>query len=177
MEWSKEQGRWIFPDSRTPEQKAKDKARAEDLHRKMEEHKKAYKPVSDRIATTWGKQVACGLGWKDLIFNLVERIDKVWEGFSSWKPHECWQLNQVKEKFGGLRFYVGIPMKKEDSDSEELVKDFEKRCDETYRLINNAEARSTKICEKCGQQGKALSVNGWLSTLCEACRKKQKVTL
>ncbi len=59
------------------------------------------------------------------------------------------KLNQVKEKFGGLRFYVaaGEP-------------------DEVYKLIWAAENASTTICEICGAPGE-LRYGGWIKTLCD----------
>ena len=54
---------------------------------------------------------------------------------------------QVKEKWGGLRFYV--------SGTTELL-DF----------IDEMEARSLKTCEVCGQPGKPRE-GGWIRTLCD----------
>ena len=56
--------------------------------------------------------------------------------------------SQVKEKFGGLRFYV-------DGANEEH-----------HNFIWFAENMSYRTCEKCGNPGK-LYTNGWHTTLCE----------
>lgn len=59
---------------------------------------------------------------------------------------------QVKEKFGGLRFYMtGI-----DSADPEIA-----------RLIAEAEKKSNKICEECGAPGTQNPHRGWCETLCE----------
>ena len=55
---------------------------------------------------------------------------------------------QVKEKFGGLRFYVNGAN------------------EEHYNYISFAENMSYRTCEKCGNPGK-LYTNGWHTTLCE----------
>ena len=55
---------------------------------------------------------------------------------------------QVKEKFGGLRFYV------------------ERATDKQYDYITFAESMSYRTCEQCGNTGK-LYTNGWHRTLCE----------
>ena len=60
---------------------------------------------------------------------------------------------QVKEKYGGLRFYV-------DSGS-----------DAVYDLIVAAEEESLKTCEMCGEPGELRGV-GWVSTMCDACWAK-----
>jgi len=56
---------------------------------------------------------------------------------------------QVKEKFGGLRFYV--------HNGNERV----------HSYINFAEAMSTCTCEICGKPGFIGSVRGWEKTLCD----------
>ena len=59
------------------------------------------------------------------------------------------QLLQIKEKFGGLRFYIA------------------EGSDEMYNLIDEAEAKSMKTCQICGEPGKTIWHHGWLTTLCE----------
>jgi len=60
---------------------------------------------------------------------------------------------QVKEKFGGLRFYV------------------HNAGDEIHGMISMAEQMSFKICEKCGKPGSLHKRGGWLKTLCTKCAK------
>jgi hypothetical protein len=62
---------------------------------------------------------------------------------------------QVKEKYGGLRFYVNGGNV------------------DTDKLISEAEALSYEICEVCGKKGKP-NEDGWISTLCKKCRKNDK---
>ena len=58
---------------------------------------------------------------------------------------------QVKEKFGGLRFYIAGGN------------------DEHYALINFAESLSYNTCEVCGKPGKA-NRDGWITTRCNEHR-------
>jgi len=60
---------------------------------------------------------------------------------------------QVKEKFGGLRFYI------HSSD------------DQVYGMIEMAEMMSYVTCEKCGHHGKMHHRGSWLKTLCSKCAK------
>ena len=60
---------------------------------------------------------------------------------------------QVKEKYGGLRFYV------------------EFGSDAVYDLIDAAEEESLKTCEMCGEPGELRGV-GWVSTMCDKCWAK-----
>ena len=62
---------------------------------------------------------------------------------------------QVKEKFGGLRFYV-------DNHSEYV-----------NGILAMAESMSTRICQDCGNPGRAAK-GGWIRTLCKACEEKRK---
>ena len=102
---------------------------------------------------------------------------------------------QVKEKFGGLRFYVDISGSNattlcwiEDNVSRFLFKYklgvlywkiihirqwFYKTAFEKVRdLINDAEFKSYTTCEICGKSGKARG-NGWIQTLCDDCNKEK----
>ena len=55
---------------------------------------------------------------------------------------------QVKEKFGGLRFYV------------------QAATDKHYQYISFAESMSYRTCEECGNPGKTYT-DGWHRTLCD----------
>lgn len=57
---------------------------------------------------------------------------------------------QVKEKFGGLRFYVN------GAD------------DEVRGMIDMAESMSYRLCEDCGTKG-TLRKGGWYRTMCDPC--------
>lgn len=93
---------------------------------------------------SWG--IAIGQGWYDLLYNLCEEIVKL-------NPPEDFKAFQVKEKFGGLRFYVG-------GSTAEINK-----------LIDVAEEESYKICEDCGSREEVTSEGRWVKTLCKKCRK------
>lgn len=61
--------------------------------------------------------------------------------------------NQVKEKFGGLRFYY--------SGGDNYIRG----------LVDMAESISYRTCEVCGALGETVSLGGWYSTRCEAHQK------
>ena len=61
--------------------------------------------------------------------------------------------SQVKEKFGGLRFYV------------------DRATEEHYNYINFAESMSYRTCEVCGNPGKRYT-DGWHQVLCDAHAKE-----
>jgi hypothetical protein len=63
--------------------------------------------------------------------------------------------DQVKEKFGGLRFY------------------YEGGNDTVDGMVRMAEAMSEVTCEECGAPGTA-SRGGWIKTLCEHHKEERK---
>jgi len=94
---------------------------------------------------TWGFE--CGNGWYNIIDELCEKLTEI----------EDVVAVQVKEKFGGLRFYIGGTSKENH--------------DKIYDLISEAEEKSYKTCENCGKPGKLIK-GGWLYTSCDSCLKK-----
>ena len=62
---------------------------------------------------------------------------------------------QIKEKFGGLRFYTG-PIPKDSK---------------IFEIVNKYEDLSYNYCMICGKEGKLYN-DGWMSTLCEKHAKK-----
>ena len=80
-----------------------------------------------------------GEGWHSIVNKLIDDLfDAGWNGV----------VLQVKEKFGGLRFYIGA--------GNETM----------WELIRDAEHRSFQTCEVCGKPGKARH-GGWIRTLCD----------
>ena len=69
------------------------------------------------------------------------------------------QICQVKEKYGGLRFYINAGS------------------DEIFKRVVEAENKSYEVCEKCGEVGELRNDIGWYLTLCEEHyleKKKEK---
>jgi hypothetical protein len=100
---------------------------------------RTYKVFKGPILTA--EYLSVSEGWYDLIKSLIDELIAL-----GWDR----RVHQVKEKFGGLRFYVeNIP-----EGGEEIIRKYE--------------SLSYKICEKCGEEGQLRGGNGqWLRTLCE----------
>lgn len=82
-----------------------------------------------------------GAGWRNLLDRLIDDLFVLgWDGV----------VAQVKEKFGGLRFYIG------SGDSK------------IWDRIQEAENESYRTCEDCGDLGKPRR-GGWIKTLCDKC--------
>ena len=87
----------------------------------------------------------CEDGWFDLIYKLCSDIKQVLSA-----DFNDFFVTQVKEKYGGLRFYVTYG-------NEEI-----------FDLINAAEAKSEMTCEVCGEVGEIRN-QYWAKTLCDGC--------
>ena len=84
-------------------------------------------------------------GWHELIRDTHNRILKV-------DPE--YQIFQIKEKFGGLRYYY-------DASRSHAIPEIDK-------IIKTAEVVASVVCQNCGELGASLTVNnGWYATLCE----------
>jgi hypothetical protein len=81
-----------------------------------------------------------GSGWNLLIKNLIQDLIRL-----GWNK----EVIQVKEKFGGLRFYIN------------------EGTDEIHQRIGQAELESMKTCEITGRPGKLRTDIGWYRTLCD----------
>lgn len=89
--------------------------------------------------------VACDEGWDDLIRRLHNRLVGI---------DPDYRVTQVKEKFGGLRYYVMF------SDGlDEMLRG------RAYEFITEASEESLHTCEVCGEPGE-LNDGPWFRTLC-----------
>ena len=91
----------------------------------------------------------CGEGWAVLLKVLMDNIQRHidWENRQSEVVPQV-VLEQVKEKFGTLRFYY--------QGGDEYV----------HGLVSLAESMSAHICEDCGDTGTTRG-GGWVRTLCD----------
>jgi hypothetical protein len=100
--------------------------------------------------------LAVGDGWYDIIYELSEVLEKeiiklLIQNPDATKP----VIRQVKEKFGGLRWYM--------DGTNQVMRD----------AIRKAEEKSYKTCEECGAPGTRRN-GGWILTLCDDCNSKGK---
>lgn len=91
-------------------------------------------PITDRY------YFSVSNGWLGLIKELIEKSIEL-----GWDKQIC----QVKEKFGGLRFYINSAPP------------------EVHDVITEYENLSYEVCEECGNPGKTADINGWWSTRCK----------
>lgn len=100
--------------------------------------------------------IECHDGWYALIYNLSVEIEKQVKQWIEENPDEKDhhpRVIQIKEKFGGLRYYM--------SSATEYI----------YDLIEKAEVNSFSICESCGKEAHLKVYHGWRYVLCCDCYK------
>lgn len=122
----------------------------------------------ERIPSGWIKSIDCDSGWDWILQDLNAKLEYL--DFN-------YKINQVKEKFGTLRFYYTPQITK--GVVRDLMDD----------AVSTAERYSATTCELCGKSSmmsdsskgvefdKTVSLkysnngnpNGWLKTLCDTC--------
>jgi hypothetical protein len=124
-----------------------------------------YGPM-DKTCMHWG--IETNDGWFFLIDWLCKSIQsyidyrqtliKNGHNWENEPPIPQVVASQIKEKFGGLRFY------------------YEGGDDHIHSLVIASEELSYFICEDCGAFDESVgqTSKGWIKVLCEKCAKKSK---
>ncbi len=120
-----------------------------------EQYEEFAKQMEERFPLMYGGKYggfAVGPGWwpiiEDLSANIQSHIDW-WNTNRKERPIiEQVVVEQIKEKFGGLRFYY-------------------QGGDETIQgMVRMAESWADRTCEECGKPGERRG-GGWVQTLCD----------
>jgi hypothetical protein len=109
----------------------------------------------------WGFE--CGDGWFNILDQLMDNIQHHidWnnqnfeKGYKQYKQVPQVTLDQVKEKFGTLRFYY--------TGGDEVIDG----------MVRMAESMSGVTCESCGNIGERRG-GGWVHTFCTLCEEKRE---
>jgi len=117
------------------------------------------KPMQE-TCMCWGFD--CGDGWFNILDQLMGNIqhhidwnNKNFEkGYTQYKQVTQVTLDQVKEKFGTLRFYY--------TGGDDIIDG----------MVRMAESMSGCTCESCGNIGERRG-GGWVHTYCEPCEEKR----
>lgn len=105
----------------------------------------------------WG--FCCGDGWYDILDSLCSQIQNHidWQNKNHEKHPVVEQVvaEQVKEKFGGLRFY------------------YQGGDDKISGMVRMAESWASHTCETCGDKGQHRVIHGWHYVSCDAHARKE----
>lgn len=110
--------------------------------------------IRARFLPGWYGSLDVGPGWYRLIVDLDRELAAIDPGF---------QLIQIKEKFGGLRYFVEFEPDRPRPGFDELIR--------------AAERRSERTCEQCGGDGGLTRRGSWVRTLCAADAEASGFTL
>jgi hypothetical protein len=111
-----------------------------------------YKGDKMQTCMAWGME--CGDGWYDLLNKCMSKLQYLCDLCSTHEREVQVVANQIKEKYGTLRFYTSVYGA---NDTESLIID---------DIINEAEAASARTCEVTGDSGTVCQRGGWYRTLC-----------
>jgi hypothetical protein len=92
----------------------------------------------------------CDDGWYNILDDLMGKLKEYCK-----ERKEYIDVHQIKEKFGGLCFYIG------SGD------------DKIFNMIHDAESLSYQTCEICGSTENVGQTCGWIKTICHKCSSKE----
>jgi hypothetical protein len=167
-----------------------------DLEKKLfEKYPELFKHKSDIKTSLLGFGFECDDGWFPIIHLLCEFLHRRYQHWSK-ETQESFYVVQVKEKFGGLRFYMStMPEFPPDALWKRVVwkvsrilaklrlykwstklyfysqQGHSEDWGPIFDLEMAAESVSYETCEVCGKPG-APNENGWIQTLCKEHRKE-----
>jgi len=112
----------------------------------MNELQLAVEALKTKIPASYGKYIHVDEGWYQIIVDCDKELTAI-------DPN--YQILQIKEKFGGLRYYM-TPCN--DTTEEQRNK--------MHQIVAKYEKIASKTCEATGLEGVLMkSVGGWLKTL------------
>lgn len=110
----------------------------------------ALEAILRRIPDGWGRWISMSKGWYPIVVGLDRRLAELDPGYT---------LHQVKEKFGGLRYYFE-PSESASPDTIAAMR----------AAVEEAEAVADHTCEECGVDDAVLrDERMYWQTLCEEC--------
>lgn len=90
----------------------------------------------------------CGDGWFNILWRLCVDLEPMVAELQA-ETGDRFEVVQVKEKLGTLRFYVSH------------------HTDSIDQRIVEAQKESSRTCEICGQSGKQRETGAWVETVCD----------
>lgn len=137
------------------------------------------KPMNE-TCMCWG--IDCPIGW----YHIIEQLCTVLEFYNidiGKKYHLAIIAEQVKEKFGTLRFYFNIHHVNDEGviDYETEYPDVRIQSDYLDMLacsaIDEAEELTEKTCADCGiplDDKNTVETKGWITYICKDCDEERK---
>lgn len=111
--------------------------------------------IFEDLGLIWPRAgAAVGQGWMKIVEPALRAMKKI-------DPNI--RIDQIKEKFGGLRIYFAA--------SDPILYDM------LELVVNGAESKAWHTCEECGELAERVNDEGWIRTICDSCMEKGKKSL
>ncbi len=107
--------------------------------------------ILKRFSDSYFVSLDCGPGWYRILASLDEELSYLCPDY---------EIQQIKEKFGTLRWYASYPLDHIKTKDHDIVYEI------ISSLVSYAEAQTSWTCEVCGNQGK-LRAGAWVRCLCD----------
>lgn len=154
-----------------------------ELQEKLEEYfsfmKRKQVDEDERITNIYNRfGIEAGDGWYQLIYDLCKEISDV---LSKADQPVVLIIDQIKEKFGKLRFYYHFDGDKNGIQAFDFIGVGNLRItpqgdgikDEISKIVRKYEDKSSYVCECCGsEEGRLRTDLGWIRVLCYDCYSK-----
>lgn len=122
---------------------------------------RANGPIND-LYSAFGCE--CRDGWYELLRSLCTEIDEAYA--EAGLPVDI-RIDQIKEKFGTLRFYYHTWEHADKTpENEAAYKEVHLKIGE---IVGRYEEISEEVCEECGKPGVLRNDLRWIQTLCDDC--------
>lgn len=122
------------------------------LRQQLRVHTKDILHMLSKFDSNFPPTIDVGPGWIHIIAKLHNAI---------FFMNPNYKLAQVKQKFGGLRYYVDLHF---DDDQDPTLP-----TEIINVLIRHAEELASQTCEECGEPGKLNKSKPWIKTVCDNC--------
>ena len=125
---------------------------------------------TDRVISEYSDSIEhihieCEEGWSVLIYPILDMIERHNTAF----PKHKISVDQVKEKWGAMRFYISMSVPSPEHDDLAEADSYS----HIQGAIALAEKVSLSLCEKCGQRGEIVK-GSWLKVRCPSCKQGEQ---
>ncbi len=112
---------------------------------------------------TWIRSVdphaSLSRGWAGIVVDMLDVLGVVMDEVTTEHPHAHIVDFTTRSKLGRLRVHFALAGVSGPADAARRL---------LHAIVDRAEARSAKICERCGAPGRLRVVDDQLITLCDA---------
>ena len=105
-------------------------------------------------------------GWADVLYPYLEKLTSI---LKYYKLTDYLYIQQVKEKFGGLRFYYSFW-----NEDREFTEKEQKGAELFQKIVWKMESATETVCCDCGATENIECYGGWVHFSCPECEAKRQ---